>query len=208
MTQKRASVVKEHSSLKKLDEMIKKLEIDVRVLERLYFIRFLYKGMDVPEASDFVGVSKGTGYNWLKLWNKGGYKALIPNFAGGKPPKLSENEIKELKNLLKDDQFTTKEVHGIIKEKFGVDYSLSQIRRILKSMGMKYGKPYTKDYRKPKNADKILKKKLTEAKITKNNNIIGFADEMGINANPNTVKFWYFKKKPRKIATYIKTKTT
>jgi len=31
---------------------------------------------------------------------------------------------------------------------------------------------------------------------------------MGINANPNTVKFWYFKKKPRKIATYVKTKST
>ncbi|MEN4006312.1 MAG: winged helix-turn-helix domain-containing protein [Methanobacteriaceae archaeon] len=29
--------------------------------------------------------------------------------------------------------------HSSLK-KFGVDYSLSQIRRILKSMGMKYGK--------------------------------------------------------------------
>jgi len=158
MSQKRVSVVKEHSSLKELDEMIKKLEIDFRVLKRLYFIRFQYKGMSVEESADFVGVTKATGYNWLKLWNKGGYKALIPNFAGGKPPKLSENEFRELKNLLKNGQFTTKEVHGLIKEKFGVDYSLSQIRRILKSMGMKYGKPYTKDYRRPENADQILKK--------------------------------------------------
>jgi len=158
MTQKNISVVKDHSSLKELDEMIKKLETDVRVLERLYFIRFQYKGMSVQEASDFVGVTKATGYNWLKLWNEGGYEALIPKFAGGKPSKLSEKELKELKNMLQDGQFTTKEVHDLIKEKFGVDYSLSQIRRILKSMGMKYGKPYTKDYRKPKNAKEILKK--------------------------------------------------
>ena len=30
---------------------------------------------------------------------------------------------------------------------------------------------------------------------------------MGVEANPNTVKFWYFKKNPRKIATYVKTKS-
>jgi putative transposase len=158
MTQKRICVVKEHSSLKELDKMIKKLETDVRILERLYFIRFQYKGMGVEEASDYVGVTKATGYNWLKLWNKGGYEALIPQFAGGKPSKLSEHELEELKNMLQDEQFTTREVHDLVKEKFGVDYSLSQIRRILKSMGMKYGKPYTKDYRRPENAEKILKK--------------------------------------------------
>jgi len=38
----------------------------------------------------------------------------------------------------------------------------------------------------PKTQRKSLKK-LTEAKITKND-IIGFADEMGGEANPNTVK--------------------
>jgi len=71
MTQNSVRVVKEHSSLKEIDKMIKKLEIDVRVLERLYFIRFQYKGMRVQEASDYVGVTKATGYNWLKLWNEG-----------------------------------------------------------------------------------------------------------------------------------------
>ena len=158
MTQNSVRVVKEHSSLKELDKMIKKLEIDVRVLERLYFIRFQYKGMSVQEASDYVGVTKATGYNWLKLWNEGGYKSLIPQFAGGKPSKLSEKELKELKNMLQYKQFTTKEVHDLVEEKFGVNYSLSQIRRILKAMGMKYGKPYTKDYRRPENAEEILKK--------------------------------------------------
>jgi len=134
MTQNSVRVVKEHSSLKEIDKMIKKLEIDVRVLERFYFIRFQYKGMSVQEASDYVGVTKATGYNWLKLWNEGGYKALIPQFAGGKPSKLSENQLKELKTMVQNEQFTTKEIHDLIKEKFGVNYSLSQIRRILKAV--------------------------------------------------------------------------
>jgi len=68
------------------------------------------------------------------LWNEEGYKSLIPQFAGGKPSKLSENQLKELKTMVQNEQFTTKEIHDLIKEKFGVNYSLSQIRRILKAV--------------------------------------------------------------------------
>ena len=49
-----------------LDEKIKKLEKDTRVLQRLYFIRRLYRGMSVEEAADLVGVTKATGYAWFK----------------------------------------------------------------------------------------------------------------------------------------------
>jgi putative transposase len=39
-----------------------------------------------------------------------------------------------------------------------VKYSSWQIRRIIKTFGMKYAKPLQKDYRRPENAEKILKK--------------------------------------------------
>ena len=60
--------------------------------------------------------------------------------------------------LKKKDSWTTKEVQKLIEEEFGVNYSSWQVRRILKSFGMKYAKPYQKDYRKPENAEKTLKK--------------------------------------------------
>ena len=41
-------------------------EKDTRVLKRLYFIRYLYRGMSVEEVADSVGVTKATGYAWLK----------------------------------------------------------------------------------------------------------------------------------------------
>ena len=44
---------------------------------RLYFIRYLYRGMSVEEASDLVGVTKATGYTWLKRWN---VKRILKSF--------------------------------------------------------------------------------------------------------------------------------
>ena len=51
-----------------------------------------------------------------------------------------------------------KQINELIKEKFGVEYSENQVRRILKSFGMKHAKPYPRDYRRPDNAEELLKK--------------------------------------------------
>ena len=72
----------------------------VRVITRLIFIKFLYTGMGVIEASKDVGVAKRVGYQWLKRWNESGYEGLSPRFAGGKPSKLTGDQKKELKALL------------------------------------------------------------------------------------------------------------
>ncbi|CAD7772041.1 hypothetical protein AIOGIFDO_01159 [Candidatus Methanoperedenaceae archaeon GB37] len=81
-----------------------------------------------------------------------------------------------MKTILKErDDWRTKEV---IKNRFGVEYSLKDVRilitvliksclhasNILKSSGMKYAKPYQRDYRRPENAElhhRILGRNLT-----------------------------------------------
>lgn len=131
----------------------------VRVLKRLYFIKYLYDGDSVEKASGKVGVVKAIGYEWLRRWNKGGYEGLMPKFKGRRPSKLSGKQKRELSDLLKEkDAWTLLEVKVLIKEKFGVGYSEKQVRRILKSLGMKRRKPYTHDYRRPDDAEEILKK--------------------------------------------------
>ncbi len=106
-----------------------------------------------------MGVSKVIGYVWLENWNEKGLEGLKPNHAGGRPSELSEEQKEELKAILKErDDWTTKEVKELIKDKFGVEYSIRHVGRILKSFGMKYAKPYQKDYRKPENAEEDLKK--------------------------------------------------
>ena len=116
--------------------------------------------MSVEEAADLVGVTEATGYVWLKRWNFRGYDGLIPDFGGGRSSKLTEEQKEKLKEMLKEKEWTTKEVQELIEAEleFGVVYSSWQVRRILKSFGMRYAKPYQKDYRKPDNAEDTLKK--------------------------------------------------
>lgn len=142
-----------------LKKRIREKEKDIKVLNRLHFMNYLYSGCSVPEASDKLGITKVTGYNWLERWNADGYDGLIPRFAGGRPSKLSDKEKSQLKEILrKRDDWTTKEIRNLIHEEFEVEYSLKQVGIILRNMGLKFGKPYPKDYRRPSDAEKQLKK--------------------------------------------------
>ena len=64
--------------------------------------------------------------------------------------------------LLKEKEvWTTDEVRHLILKEFDVEYTLKQVRIMVKKLGMKYAKPFAFDYRKPPNAEIILKKHTT-----------------------------------------------
>ncbi len=159
MPRRKRYTVKKHITKEHLQKMIKQKEKEALVLKRLYFIRLLYDGLSVEDASDKIGIVKATGYDWLKRWNKGKFKKLCPRFGGGRPPKLTINQKIKLKDLLlKQETWTTKNVKNLIEDHFNVSYSEKQVMRILREMGMHYGKPFPKDYRRPLDAENILKK--------------------------------------------------
>ncbi len=146
-------------SPEELEKKIRDRKIESAILRKLLFIKYLYEGKNVPQAAKDVGVSSVAGYTWLDRWNENGLEGLKPNYGGGRPPKLSEEQKEKLKTILKErDDWTTKEVRELIKEVFGVEYSLRHVSRLLRAFGMKYAKPYPQDYRKPKNAEEELKK--------------------------------------------------
>ena len=45
---------------------------------------------------NWLGVTEATGYAWLKRWNSRGYEGIIPDFGGGRPSKLTEEQKEEL----------------------------------------------------------------------------------------------------------------
>lgn len=146
---------------KELNKVIQNKKVCAKVLRKLLFMKQLYKGSSVPQASEEVGVSKVIGYNWLKKWNEEGIEGLEPKYGGGRPPELSQKEKEELKEILKErDDWSTKGVKHLIEEEFGVDYSERHVNRMLKKFGLKHAKPYQQDYRRPDNADEKLKKNL------------------------------------------------
>jgi putative transposase len=146
-------------SVKELNRKIKTVEKDVKILKRLYFVKFRYDGDSVEKAAEKVGVTKRIGYIWQERWNEKGYEGIIPRFAGGRPSKLTQQQKNELRQLLNQKEgWTTKEVKELIFKKFNVYYTLKQIYIILRDLGMNFGKPYPRDYRRPPNAEDILKK--------------------------------------------------
>ncbi len=159
MGRKQEKELIKHVTLEELNKKIKTEEKSVRILERLYFIRFIYKGDSIKEACERVNVTEPTGYSWLDSWNKRGYEGLVPNFSGGPKPKLEDDEREELKQILiGKDAWTLREVRELIKEKFDVEYSEMQVWRILTSWNMHHAKPYILDKRRPDDAETILKK--------------------------------------------------
>jgi putative transposase len=146
-------------NVEELNRKIETLEKDVKILKRLYFIKFRYDGDSVEKAAKKLGITKRIGYIWQDRWNDNGYDGIIPQYAGGRPPKLSQRQKNELEQLLsKKENWTTKDVKDLISEKFNVEYTLKQIYIILRDMGMNFAKPYPHDYRKSSDAEEMLKK--------------------------------------------------
>jgi len=151
--------IRRHWSLDELNKRIKTLEKDAKILKRLYFIKYRYDGESVEVSARRVGITKSVGYIWQKRWNEYGYAGLLPRYAGGRPSKLQEEQKEQLQALLKErDDWTTNEIREHIQRAFGVEYTLKQVRIILKNFGMRYAKPYAHDYRRPADADELLKK--------------------------------------------------
>ena len=158
MTKSEQIPIQKHITYKELLDLIRH-EKYARVLTRLYFIKYRYEGNSVIVSSERVGTSSTAGHRWQKRWNESGYDGLIPRYTGGRPSKLTQQQKVQLKQILRSRSgWTTNQVRQLILNEFGVEYCLMQIRRILKEFGMKYAKPYQHDYRKPAEADEILKK--------------------------------------------------
>jgi len=119
--------IERHITAEELQKKIKSLEKDTKVLQRLYFIKYRYEGVSVEDAAERVEISKPVAYIWQDRWNNEGYEGLKPKFAGGKPPKLTNNQKDQLKEILNmRDDWTTEEIKKLISKEFKVEYSLKR----------------------------------------------------------------------------------
>ena len=158
MTKKEMYPIERKMSEDDLNRLIKSLERSTKMLKRLLFVKYRYDGDSVEEASKRIGITKMIGYVWQRRWNNEGYKGLIPRYARKGPSKMSEEQRNLLKEKLKDGQYTTAQVMDIIRNEFGIEYTMKQVWVILKKMGMRHAKPYPHDKRRPKDAEDALKK--------------------------------------------------
>jgi putative transposase len=125
--------IKRHLTKKEINELIRGGEENPKILNKLYFIRYRYNGDSVEVAAKKIGVTKMTGYLWQNRWNENSYEGLIPKKGGGPKPKLSKDNLKTLKQMLKKkNNWTTNEIRRLIKREFNICFCEKHVRTILK----------------------------------------------------------------------------
>ena len=141
-----------------LNRLIRSLEKSTRILKKLLFIRYRYDGDSVETAAGRIGITKMMGYLWQNKWNAEGYKGLIPRYARKGPSKMSPGQKAALKEELMHGQYKTAQVRDIIRNEYGIEYTMKQVWVIMKKIGMRHAKPYPHHKRRLGNTENILKK--------------------------------------------------
>jgi transposase len=156
---RKPSINKDFASVEELQTRIKKLENDLKVLNKLYFINDVYHDVSITESCDKLGITRVTGHNWLNQWNEGGFTALKRKYGSGGQSKLTPEQKEKLsKIIIENEIYGSKQVLELIKEKFSVEYSIRQVERILRDLNFGYGKPYTVFSKMPEDTGELLKK--------------------------------------------------
>lgn len=173
---------------------------ETRLVRRLCFVRNLYKGDTITDAADRVGVKQPTGSRWLENWNEAGVKGLEPDFGGGRPSKLSDEQRERFAEVLEVHQpLTTAQIEQLLEDGFDVTYSQRHISRLLKQLGMNYAIPRPEQPGRPDDAEEILEANLEAALEELDDDVradggfvIGFLDEAWPKPTDNSRRLWAF----------------
>ncbi len=143
----------------RLDEEIANYVSYYRYYQRLIAIRIISEGHTIAEAARIMGKSYQTVHRWAKICESEGLEGLKPSFGGGRPSKLTYDQLVELDKIIEETpNMSMKDVHRLVNKKFNVDYSLKHICKILNKLGYNYRISYPKLSKSTEDADAQLKK--------------------------------------------------
>jgi transposase len=108
------------------------------------------KGWRQTDIAEALGVTEGAVSQWLKQARQAGIEGLYHRKGGGPKPRLTNDQIEQLPSLLshgaeaygfRGDVWTRTRVAQVIKQHFGVRFSLSHVGRLLQQIGWSRQKP-------------------------------------------------------------------
>ena len=114
-------------------------------------VKAIREGQDVASVAAAHGVNVRSVFRWLADFANGGQNALLSKPIPGRPPKVSEDEMRWLAKTVKENtprQFkfvfglwTLTLVGALIESEFGKKLSLGSVSRIMKILGFSAPKP-------------------------------------------------------------------
>ena len=120
---------------------------------RLQAGELILRGFANEEIMEILEVSLSSVKRWRKKLEIEGLPALARHAGTGRIPKLTPEQFEELKIVISQgatafgyltDRWTSRIVADFIRKKWDVQYSRSQVRKILRDLGFSYQKPDVK----------------------------------------------------------------
>ena len=114
---------------------------DKRIYERLSAVLWVADGKTRCEVADLLGRSVRQLAEWLRLFRNRGLDALCMLRQGGDPGNLSAGQVERLKQEIGTGRFrNSDQVRLWVEEVFGVRYTPSGIKDLLRRVGASYHK--------------------------------------------------------------------
>jgi len=170
--------------------------------ERVHAIRLLSQGYTKAEVARIFDVTESSIYGWQKAYRDGGLRALSTKIASGRKKLLSDKQLLELSGWLRRDPrqlefdfglWTRKLVRELIRRKFGIDYSLQNVGRILKMLGFSPQRPVYQALERDEEKRRIWQEETFPAikkRADQEGARIFFADEAGCRTDHHAGTTW------------------
>jgi len=144
---------------KERERIISEREISRRnkehwVCTRLRCLLLCDEGKTMQQAGDICEVSRSIVAEWIRKYRQGGVQAVTKRGPyQGKPPRLNPEQQQELREIIRNGPqqagldtgvWTASVVAVVVRDRFAVSLSLSQIRRTLRKLGFSVQYPKRK----------------------------------------------------------------
>jgi transposase len=133
-----------------MNEKMQRQAENWREARRLRAWELAEKGWKQKDIAEALGVTEGAVSQWLKQARQAGVEALYHRKGGGPKSRLTDDQIEQLPSLLsqgaeaydfRGDVWTRARVASVIKQVFGVQFSLSHVGRLLQQIEWSRQKP-------------------------------------------------------------------
>ena len=114
---------------------------DRRVAERLHAILLLDEGRSAPDVSAILHVHPKTLKRWISAFATGGEEALTSFKYVGGDGWMTDEQVHQFTTWLDSDVRSTAEAIVWAEEQFGLSYSDSGMRKLLKRLDYRYKQP-------------------------------------------------------------------
>lgn len=123
---------------------------DARYDHRLHAVLLVAKGNTCQEVADLLGDPVRTVQSWVKAFLDDGLQGLMDEDRGGRPRRLSDEQLDEIKLALRlppenfglsSNLWDGRTLQEYIDKFFGIEIGVRQCQRLFRQLGFRYRKP-------------------------------------------------------------------